>query len=57
MVKDEAAVALSDMLSRLPEWVRTDLAAKDPSNRTRAEETLLAMTIAVLFGEDSKQAA
>jgi hypothetical protein len=31
------------MLARAPEWVRVDLAARDPLQRQRAEETLAAM--------------
>lgn len=31
------------VLARAPEWVRVDLAARDPLQRQRAEETLAAM--------------
>jgi hypothetical protein len=57
MEKDEVAIALSEMLSRLPEWVRTDLATKDAANRIRAEETLVAMAMAALFAEQGEKAA
>ena len=57
MGKDEVAVALSEMSSRLPEWVRADLVTKDAANRIRAEEMLVAMTIAALFAEEGEKAA
>lgn len=55
MEKREATVALAAMLSRLPEWVRSDLVSKDLATRGRAEETLVAMAVAALFVGDSNQ--
>jgi len=40
--------ALAELLRHLPEWIRNDLAAKDASLRTRAEEALAAMISAEL---------
>jgi len=34
---------LTELLRRLPEWIRADLSAKDANLRTRAEEALAAM--------------
>ena len=39
---------VSGVLSRAPEWVRSDLASKDDGIRRRAEETLAAMITAAL---------
>jgi hypothetical protein len=38
--------ALFKILARMPEWLRHDLAAKEPSVRSRAEESLAAILIA-----------
>ncbi len=46
MALEELAGIISGVVARLPEWVRTDLAAKDASARERAEETLAAMIVA-----------
>ena len=35
--------AILQTVTRLPDWIRHDLAAKDPALRTRAEEALAAM--------------
>lgn len=42
---------VSDVLGRAPEWVRADLASRDPLVRRRAEETLAAMIASALAGE------
>ncbi|MGE0773465.1 MAG: hypothetical protein AB7G25_03590 [Sphingomonadaceae bacterium] len=55
MEKREATVALAETLSRLPEWVRSDLVSKDLATRGRAEETLVAMAMAALFVDNSTQ--
>lgn len=34
---------ISDVLARLPEWLRRDLASEQPNQRKQAEETLAAM--------------
>lgn len=39
---------LTRTVTRLPDWVRHDLAAKDSAVRLRAEETLIAMIVNVL---------
>jgi hypothetical protein len=43
-----APADLAELLRHLPEWIRNDLAAKDASLRTRAEEALAAMISAEL---------
>ncbi|MGE3744668.1 MAG: hypothetical protein AB7G25_02950 [Sphingomonadaceae bacterium] len=55
MEKREVTVALAVMLSRLPEWVRSDLVSKDLATRGRAEETLVAMAMAAMFVDNSTQ--
>ncbi|MDP1027096.1 hypothetical protein Q5H91_07720 [Sphingomonas sp. KR1UV-12] len=48
-MQSEALVDLvQKVLARAPEWVRSDLSARDPSIRQRAEETLAAMISAAL---------
>jgi hypothetical protein len=42
---------VADILSRTPEWIRHDLAAKDVAARLRAEETLAAMIAAAVSGD------
>jgi hypothetical protein len=42
-MNDTLQATVTAILSRVPEWVRHDLASKDQSSRTRAEETLAAM--------------
>lgn len=39
---------LAKAVTRLPDWVRHDLAAKDSIVRQRAEETLVAMIVNAL---------
>jgi hypothetical protein len=36
-------MSLANMIAKLPDWIRHDLASKDKILRARAEETLLAM--------------
>ena len=46
---NQAAIdLLTRTVTRLPDWVRHDLAAKDSAVRLRAEETLVAMIANVL---------
>lgn len=40
---DEATIAIANIVSRIPEWVRRDLLSTDPATRARAEETIAAM--------------
>ncbi len=50
----EALVDLvQKVLARAPEWLRTDLAARDPLARERAEETLAAMISAAFHDESA----
>lgn len=39
---------ITGVLERAPQWVRDDLAVKDPGRRSRAEESLAAMIVAAL---------
>lgn len=48
---DQQLDAIAAVLHRAPEWVRHDLATKDPSARQRAEEALAAMISAALRAE------
>lgn len=41
----EQKALVSRVISRVPQWVRHDLASKDAVARVRAEETLAAMVI------------
>jgi len=47
---DESVIsdAVRELLGRAPEWIRHDLASKDPHARARAEDTLAAMIGAAL---------
>jgi hypothetical protein len=45
------------LLARTPEWVRQDLASKEPLVRERAEETLAMMIEAALRGDNAGQDA
>ena len=46
---NQAAIGLlARTVTRLPDWIRHDLAAKDSTVRLRAEETLVAMIANVL---------
>lgn len=40
---NETSIAIADIVSRMPEWVRRDLLSTDPAIRARAEETIAAM--------------
>jgi hypothetical protein len=54
---NQAAIdLLTKTVTRLPDWVRHDLAAKDSVVRLRAEETLVAM-IANVLSEGTNEAA
>lgn len=50
-MQTDVALILSAILAKSPEWIRKDLASKDASTRTRAEEALAALIAAGL--EDS----
>lgn len=49
--------AIRQLLERLPQWLRTDLAAPDPALRQRAEESLAAMIVAAIGAADGKAPA
>jgi hypothetical protein len=42
------SASLGKLLHQLPEWIRSDLGAKDQNLRTQAEEALAAMIMAEL---------
>lgn len=44
---------IAAVLARAPEWIRHDLAVKQESIRTRAEDALAAMIAAAIAGEAS----
>nr|WP_170978440.1 DUF6771 family protein [Sphingobium sp. MP9-4] len=46
--------AILAVIERAPQWIRQDLASKDPAARTRAEESL-AMIIADAIRKQSEQ--
>jgi hypothetical protein len=39
---------ISEVVSRIPEWVRRELLSADPVTRVRAEETIVAMIVGAL---------
>lgn len=43
---------VADILARAPDWIRKDLASKDPLSRTRAEEALAALIGSALSKDD-----
>jgi len=51
---DKTKTRILGVIERAPQWLRNDLAAKDPAARARAEEALAAMLIDVL--DDSNKA-
>lgn len=48
MMDQTAKDALLKAITRLPDWIRHDLAGKDPALRMRAEEAMRAMLVDVL---------
>jgi hypothetical protein len=56
-MNQDVIALVTALLERASEWVRTDLAAKDPAARARAEETLAAMVAAALPGTDGHNRA
>jgi len=48
---------VADILARAPDWIRKDLASKDPINRTRAEEALAALIGSALSKDDETREA
>jgi len=51
------SASLGKLLRHLPEWIRSDLGAKDPNLRTRAEEALAAMIMSDLREDALRQAS
>lgn len=49
---DRTKQSIAAVISRMPEWIRHDLVAKDVAIRARAEETLAAMIASALDAED-----
>ena len=43
---------VTELLARAPDWIRRDLASKDPISRTRAEEALAALIGSALSKDD-----
>jgi hypothetical protein len=48
MNADSSAAAITKVIEKAPDRLRQNLVSKDPGLRTRAEETLAAMTAAAL---------
>ncbi|MHA6767662.1 hypothetical protein [Sphingobium ummariense] len=48
---DSVDVKLIDLLRRLPDWIRRDLASTDASRRVRAEDSLHAMLLPLIAGK------
>ena len=48
---------VADILARAPDWIRKDLASKDPISRTRAEEALAALIGSALSKDDETREA
>jgi len=42
---DKTKTRILGVIERAPQWLRNDLAAKDPAARARAEESLAAMLV------------
>jgi len=55
-MNEQTKALVSEVIERLPQWTRHDLAARDPAVRARAEETLAAM-IADRLAKDLPAAA
>ena len=48
MLQSDLVRLVTDVLSRMPQWVRDELSSKDPLVRARAEETLAASIAAAI---------
>lgn len=48
MTHDAITPLVTELLARAPDWIRKDLAAKDPLTRTRAEEALAVLISSAL---------
>jgi len=47
-MSDDIRHKVAKVVENAPEWLRLDLASKDPATRTRAEDALSAMIAAAL---------
>lgn len=47
-MSDSPDLKLTDLLRRLPDWIRRDLASTDVSRRARAEDSLHAMLLPLI---------
>ncbi len=54
MQSEDLVHLVQKVLARAPDWLRTDLAARDPLARERAEETLAAM-ISAAFSDSTNE--
>lgn len=45
---DDLTVIITTVLNQAPQWIRVDLASKEPALRERAEEALAAMIAAAV---------
>lgn len=52
MSADQLSV-ITNVVAKAPEWIRTDLASRDPSARRRAEEAIAAMMAAALRSRET----
>lgn len=51
MPSNAITALVTEILTRAPDWIRKDLASKDPLSRTRAEEALAALIGSALSKE------
>lgn len=51
-MEQNLVMAITTVLKQTPQWIRTDLAAKDAGLRERAEEALAAMLVAAMTNAD-----
>jgi len=54
-MSDSLQPAIAAVIARTPEWVRQELASKDPATRARAEEALTAMIASALHEPDEAE--
>ncbi|MBY8826584.1 hypothetical protein [Hephaestia mangrovi] len=53
----DAYPAVQAAFARMPEWIRTELASKEPAARQRAEEALAAIVVNALGHDASERPA
>ncbi len=54
MLDVDISARIAQIVKSAPEWVRSDLASRDPSIRERAEETIAAMIASALAADDGQ---